>query len=131
VRGPRKAPGVPAASWGYLTFRKPEESTRSDPALAIGLGDVWLLWQQPVAVDDGGRDVGELRVGPARVVAQHLEGISVVDRMTLHQDALGSLGDRAAAERALEVVILGEPAEHDVDRVLPVVDLRVAGLGLT
>jgi hypothetical protein len=97
----------------------------------MGLGDVWLLWQQPVAVDDGGRDVGELRVGPARVVAQHLEGISVVDRMTLHQDALGSLGDRAAAERALEVVILGEPAEHDVDRVLPVVDLRVAGLGLT
>jgi hypothetical protein len=56
-----------------------------------------------VAVDGGGRDVGKLGVGPARLVAQHLEGVSVVDRMTLHQDALGSLGDHSAAERALEV----------------------------
>ena len=81
-----------------------------------------LLRQQPMAVDDGCRDVGELGVGPARLVAQHLEGVSVVDQMTLHQDALGSLGDRAATERALEVVVLGEPAKHDVDGALPVVD---------
>jgi hypothetical protein len=78
------------------------------------LGDVRLRRQQPVAADDGGRNVGELGVGPARLVAQHLEGVSVIDRMTLHQDALGSLSDRSAAERALEVVLLGEPAEHDV-----------------
>src|SRR3954447_8542158 len=49
--------------------------------------------------------------------------------MTLHQDALGSLGDRAAPKRALEVVVLGEPAEHDVDRALPIVDLRVGDVG--
>jgi hypothetical protein len=80
--------------------------------LARGLGDVRLLRQQPVAVDDGGRDVGELGVCPARLVAQHLEGVSVVDRMTLHQDALGSLGDRAAAESALKVVVLGESSSQ-------------------
>jgi hypothetical protein len=78
------------------------------------LGDVRLPRQQPVAVNDRGRDFGELRVGPARLLAQHLEGISVVDRMTLQQDALGSLGDSSATERTLEVVVLGEPAEHDV-----------------
>ena len=49
--------------------------------------------------------------------------------MTLHQDALGSLDDRAAAERALEVVVLGEPAKHDVDRALPIVDLGVGDVG--
>jgi hypothetical protein len=52
------------------------------------------------------------------MIAQHPEGVSFVDRMTLHQDALGSLGDRAAAERALEVVILGEPPQDDVDHAL-------------
>jgi hypothetical protein len=82
-----------------------------------------------VAVDDGGRDVGELGVGPARLVAQHLEGVSVVDRMTLHQDALGSLGDHSAAERALEVVVLGEPAEHDVYGALPLLDVGVGDEG--
>ena len=35
------------------------------------------------------------------------------------------VGDRAAAERALKVVVLGEPAKHDVDRALPIVDLGV------
>jgi hypothetical protein len=29
-------------------------------------------------------------------------------RMALHQDALGSLGDRAVAERSLAVVVLGD-----------------------
>jgi hypothetical protein len=55
--------------------------------------------------------------------------LDAVDRMTLHQDALGSLGDRSAAERALEVVVLGEPTQHDVDRALPIVDLGVGDVG--
>src|SRR4051794_13103141 len=88
-------------------------------------GDVRLLRQQPMAVHDRGRDIAELGVGPARLVAQHLEGLSVIYRMTLHQDALCPLGDRSTAERALEVVVLRESAEHDVDRALPVLDVGV------
>jgi hypothetical protein len=70
-----------------------------------------------------------LGVGPARLVAMHLEGVSVVDRMTLDQDALDSLGDGSAAERALEVVVLGEPAEHDVYGALPLLDVGVGDVG--
>src|SRR3954453_9817150 len=84
--------------------RSPEHA--KSPVAGSG-GDVRLLRQQPMAFDDGCRDVGELGVGPARMVAHHLEGLGAVDRVTLHQDALGSLDDRSAAERALEVVVLG------------------------
>jgi hypothetical protein len=63
------------------------------------------------------------------VVAQHLEGFRLVDLMTLHQDALRPLGDGSAAECGLEVVVLGEPAEHDVDRALPVVDVGAGEVG--
>jgi hypothetical protein len=31
-----------------------------------------------------------------------------------HQDALGTLGEGAAPERAFEVVVFGEAAQHDV-----------------
>ena len=44
-------------------------------------------------------------------------------RVALHQDALGALDQRAAAERAFEVVIFGEAAKHDFDRALPVLDV--------
>ena len=62
-----------------------------------------------------------LRLAVARLLAQHLEGARLVDRVAFHQDALGALGERAAPEGAFEVVVLGEPAQHDVDRALPVV----------
>jgi hypothetical protein len=63
------------------------------------------------------------------VAAEHLGGFRLVDPMKLHQDALRPLGDGSAAECALEVVVLGEPAEHDVDRALPVVDVGVGEVG--
>jgi hypothetical protein len=61
-----------------------------------------------VTVDDGGRDVDELAVGGTGVLAQHLEGICVVDGVALHQDALGTLDEGTTPERAFEVVVLGE-----------------------
>jgi len=38
-----------------------------------------------------------------------------------HQDPLRPLGDGAALERVLEIAVVGEPAQGDVDRALPVV----------
>jgi hypothetical protein len=40
--------------------------------------------------------------------------------------ALGTLGQRAAPEGTLELVVFGEAAQHDVDRALPVLDVGVA-----
>ena len=71
----------------------------------------------------------ELAVGGARVFAQHLEGGGLVDGVAFHQDALGPLGQRAATERAFEVVVLGEAAQHDVDRALPVLGVGVGDVG--
>ena len=45
--------------------------------------------------------------------------------VAFHQDALGALRQGAAAKRALEVLVLGEPAQHDVDRALPVLDVCI------
>jgi hypothetical protein len=49
----------------------------------------------------------------------------LVDAVALHQDPLGALGQRAASECALQVVVLGEAAQHDFDRALPVIDVVV------
>ena len=49
--------------------------------------------------------------------------------MAFHQDALGPLGDRAARECALEIVVLGEAAQDDVDRALPVLALGIGDVG--
>jgi hypothetical protein len=57
------------------------------------------------------------------MVTEHLEGGWLIDRMSLHKDPLGPLRDGPPAEGALELVVLGEPAEDDVDRALPVLDL--------
>jgi uncharacterized membrane protein YdfJ with MMPL/SSD domain len=46
------------------------------------------------------------------VSAQQFEGALLVDGVT-------------SAERSLEVVILGEPTQHDVDRTLPILDVGV------
>src|SRR5215216_398015 len=88
-----------------------------------------MFRKQAVAVDDGGGEVGESSVAGARVLPQQLEGTRLVDGMTFHQDALGALGERAAAERAFEVVVFGEPAQGDVDRALPVVNVNVGDVG--
>ena len=61
---------------------------------------------------------------PAFVKEASKRGV-IVDRVAFHQDSLCSLYQRAASEGALEIVIFGEPAEHDVDRALPVFDVVV------
>ena len=78
-----------------------------------------------MAVDDGAGEVDESAVGVAGVFAEHFERACVVDAVAFHEDALGAFGQGAAAERAFEVVVLGEAAQHDVDRALPVLDVGV------
>jgi hypothetical protein len=41
----------------------------------------------------------------------------------------GTLGQCATPERALEIVIISEAAQHDIDRALPLLDIRVADVG--
>jgi len=60
---------------------------------------------------------------------KHLESARLVDGVAFHQDALGALGERPTPERAFKVVVLGEAAQHDVDRALPVVDVGVGDVG--
>ena len=65
----------------------------------------------------------------AGAVAEHLERALLVDRVALHQDALRTLGDRAALERAFQVAELGEAAQDDLDRVLPLLRVAVGDVG--
>ena len=78
--------------------------------------------QQPVAVDDGGGEIDQLAVVGARGSAASRMRL-LADRVTLHQDSLGPLDQRTPAERSLQLVVLGEAAQHDVDRALPVLDV--------
>jgi len=41
--------------------------------------------------------------------------------VSFHQDPLRPLRDGASLERIFEVAVVGEAAQHDVDRALPVV----------
>jgi len=52
------------------------------------------------------------------VRTQHLEGAGFVNCMTFHKNPLRTLDQRAPAESALEVLELGEPAQHDRQRIL-------------
>ena len=61
--------------------------------------------------------------------SEQLEGRVLTDGMALHQDPLGTLGDGAPPERALEVVVLGKTAQHDVDRALPFGRIVVFAIG--
>src|SRR5215218_4118205 len=63
------------------------------------------------------------------MVAKHSEGSVLVHRVALHQDPLGALGDRPTHERTFQIVVLGEPAQHDVDRALPVPGVGVGDVG--
>ena len=85
-----------------------------------------LVGQQPVAVDHRCGEVDEPSIFRARLLAQHLEGAGLVDRVTFHQDALCPLDQRTPSKRTLELVILGKAAQHDVYRALPIIDVGVA-----
>jgi hypothetical protein len=41
-------------------------------------------------------------MGPPGLVSEHVEGGLLVNAMSLHQDALGSFGDRPAGEGAFQ-----------------------------
>jgi hypothetical protein len=62
-----------------------------------------------VAIDDCGREVEEFAVAQARVLAQHFEGTFLVDGMALHQDAFGTLCQRAATSALAPPVLLVKP----------------------
>jgi hypothetical protein len=81
-----------------------------------------------VAIDDGRGKVDQLAVAHPRLLAQHLERARLVDRVAFHQNALGSLGQRAPPKRAPELVIFGEAPQHDVDRALLVLDIRITDI---
>jgi hypothetical protein len=49
-----------------------------------------------MAIDHGCGDVDELAAGASRVVPEDLEGLLLIERMALYQDALGTLGGRRA-----------------------------------
>ena len=93
------------------------------------LGRLVLLGQQRVAVDHGACDVDQLAVAGASVVSQQGKGSRLVDRVALHENALRPLGHGSPAERSLEVVELGEAAQDDVDRALPIDGIAVGDVG--
>ena len=84
-----------------------------------------------MAVDDRGGEVEQLAVVDARVLVQHLERARLFDRVAFHQDPLRTLDQRATSERPFEAVVFGEASQDDVDRALPVLDVRVTDVGRT
>lgn len=76
-------------------------------------------WQQGMTVQERLRDVDNTPIRAPRLVAEEREGCILANPLALHQDSLGSLDERAAAERPLEALILGKAAKHDLDHVLP------------
>jgi len=77
--------------------------------------------QQQVPVEHRLGDVDELLTAVARMIAQHREGLPLVDLVALHEDPLGALGLCAPAEGALQIVVFREAAERDVERALQLV----------
>jgi hypothetical protein len=82
-----------------------------------------------MTVDHRGGDVDQLAVGGARVVTKHLERGRLVHRVAFHEDALGPLGDGPVPEGPFQVLVLGEAAQDDVDRALPILGVGVADVG--
>ena len=78
-----------------------------------------------MALDDRLGDVDELAAVVLRVVAQQLERLVGVDRVTCHQDPLRLLDRGPAPERSLEAVVLGEALQRDVDRALQLLEAAV------
>src|SRR4051794_4238637 len=74
-----------------------------------------LPGQEPVAVEDPRGGVDEAQVGGAGLTAQHLEGAPFLERVALHEDALGPLDEGPAVHHDLEVGVLLEAAHGDVD----------------
>ena len=133
VRAPAGKRGHPwRRGSGARPLRQPQRP-RHPAALGGGFRGAGIRcgWrrEQEVAGGDGLGDVDQLAARPPGVGAEQLEGLSLVDRMALHQDSLGPLGERAAAKRALQAVELGEAAQDDVDRALKLLRIAVGDVG--
>ena len=76
-------------------------------------------------IDDRGREIDQFAVADTRSLAQHIERSALVNRVAFHQDSLGAFDRGATSERPLEIVVLGEPSQHDVNRALPILDVVV------
>ena len=72
---------------------------------------------------------GEMLKAGATETFDKLHVSPLVDAVALHEDALGALRERPPAKRAFEVVELGEAAQDDVDRALPVLGVGVGDVG--
>src|SRR5436190_3215114 len=82
-----------------------------------------------MAAEDRLRDLGYAPVGAARLVAKQLESGVLGDPVALHQDAFGTLDDRAPPECSFESLVFGKAAEDDLDHVLPGAGIVVHDVG--
>ena len=82
-----------------------------------------------MSIENGCRDIDELAIRPACLVAQKSERALLVDRMAFHQNPLGAFGDRPPGECSFQIAVLGEPVERDLDGVAPVDLVAVPNLG--
>jgi hypothetical protein len=57
------------------------------------------------------------------VLTQQVEGLLLIDRVTLHQDPFGPLGDGSPPERTLKRVVFGEALEREVHRALHLLEI--------
>ena len=83
---------------------------------------IWL-YRRPILDywaehDESLGHIDKLAARPPGVSPQHVERLAFVERVALHQDALGTFDQGAASEGSLEVLILGEASQNDVDRAL-------------
>lgn len=82
-----------------------------------------------MAVGDGFGEVDELAAVSLGVAPEQLEGALVVDAVDGHENAFGAFDRGAAGESALEVVVLGEAAEHDLECRLQLLRVSVGDVG--
>ena len=61
--------------------------------------------------------------------AEELERFFLSDRMAFHQDSLRPLGERTAAESALEVLVFRKAQQDDLDCIAPDLRLVVVDVG--
>lgn len=78
-----------------------------------------------MGVDDRSGDNDDFLPCDAAMAPEHLEGWSLTELVSLHQNSLGPLRARALCEGALQAVVAGEAAEGDVERTLKLLCRRV------
>src|SRR5829696_2742418 len=110
----------PTPDWRYFGW--------NDVNRLLG-GRTSRLAQQRVGVEDGLADRHDLLPDVARLGSDHLERGSLIERVALHQDALGAFDERAARHRFLEVDGLSEALHRDLDRAAQRLALERAGVG--